>query len=262
MKVVNCEQGSAEWHEARAGVITASMFKVARQRVGGLTEQQQLYVDAIKRGDTEAAAAEAAGYKTKPRRTETVERAIAGLPIGDFSEAAKNYAFRLAIEARDKKPLDAGFETWAMKRGHELEPMARAAHEAHAGVIVDTAGFVLSDCGTFGASADGFIRQEIGCEYKCLVAPDGIRNIVIKNDLSEFMDQIQGGMWLTGLNQWHFCLYCPPLACYGLELILHVVDRDDAYIEAMEQDLIAFHRLVESEKRALSAAASNATQGT
>ena len=34
MKIYHCDQGSPEWHQARAGVITASMFKVARQKVG------------------------------------------------------------------------------------------------------------------------------------------------------------------------------------------------------------------------------------
>lgn len=251
MRIIECEQGSPEWHQARAGVITASMFKVARQRVGGLSEQQQKYVDAIRAGENELMAAEVAGYKTKPKLTDTVQRAIKGLPVGDFSEAAKNYAFRLAIESRSGEPLDGGFETWAMKRGHELEPMARAAHEAKAGVIVQRAGFVVSDCGTFGASADGLIEDTEGAEYKCLVAPDGIREIVLSQDLSEFMDQIQGCMWITGRTRWHFGLYCPALACYGAEFTLHIVDRDDDYIEAMEQDLIAFSRLVASERMAL-----------
>ncbi len=53
MKVIECAQGSPEWHRARAGVITASMFGIARKKVGGLTEQQEKYVAAIKSGATE-----------------------------------------------------------------------------------------------------------------------------------------------------------------------------------------------------------------
>ena len=91
-------QGTDQWKLDRAGVITASMFKVARERVGQLTEQQQVLVDAIRSGMSHADAAAKAGYKSKPKLTESVQRAIEGLPVGDFSEAAKNYAFRLAIE--------------------------------------------------------------------------------------------------------------------------------------------------------------------
>jgi len=46
--IIECDQGSQEWHHARAGAITASMFSEVRKVVDGLTEQQQKYVDAIR----------------------------------------------------------------------------------------------------------------------------------------------------------------------------------------------------------------------
>lgn len=201
MRIITCDQGSPDWLQARAGCITASMFKVARQRVGLLTEQQQKYVDAIRAGKVEAEAIDLAAYKTKPKRTETVQRAIDGLPIGDFSDAAKNYAFRLAVEQISGVPLDEGFQTWQMRRGHELEPAARAAHEEIAGVIVDRAGFITTDDGLFGASADGLINHDGGSEYKCLVSPEGLREVLLNEDLSEFIDQVQGCMWISG-REW------------------------------------------------------------
>ena len=54
MQVYECEQGSPEWHAARAGVITASMFKVARKKIGGLDERQQKYVDLVLDGTPSA----------------------------------------------------------------------------------------------------------------------------------------------------------------------------------------------------------------
>lgn len=257
MIIIECTQGSPEWHQARAGVITASMFKVARQRVGGLTDQQQLYVDAIRAGQSEAAAQAAADYKSKPRRTETVERAIKGLPIGDFSDAAKNYAFRLAVEGLSGELLDEGFQTWAMKRGQELEPNARLAHETATGLIVQRAGFVTTDDGVFGASADGLIDEDGGSEYKCLVSPEGLRDVLLNDDLSEFIDQVQGCMWITGRKWWHFGLYCPALASIGKDFYCRHVDRDDNYIEALEADLVEFHRLVSAFKAKLLAVQPN-----
>lgn len=251
MRIVECEQGSESWHQARAGVITASMFRVARERVGGLTDQQQKYVDAIRAGESPEVAQAIAEYKTKPRLTETVQRAIAGLPIGDFSEAAKNYAFRVAVERIAGKPLDEGFETWAMKRGHELEPAARAAHEMASGEVVFRAGFVVTDDGKFGASADGLIGEDAGSEYKCLVSPEGVRDVVLDNDISKYTDQVQGCMWITGRQRWHFAMYCPALAMVGKELYWRVVERDEAYIEALESDLIEFMRLVDRYEFAL-----------
>jgi hypothetical protein len=244
MILIQCAQGSEEWHAARAGVITASMFKVCRERVGGLTAQQAMYVAAIREGKSPEQAAAAADYKTKPRITETVQRAIHGLPIGDFSDAAKKYAFRLAIERISGQPLDNGFETWQMKRGHELEPKARARHEEEAGVIVETAGFVKTDDSCFGASADGLIGNDGGSEYKCLVSPDSLMPVLLENDIAEYIDQIQGCMWITGRKWWHFGLYCPPLEPAKLDLYWKHIDRDDDYIESLERDLIAFRALV------------------
>lgn len=244
MKLILCEQGSESWHQARAGCITASMFKIARQRVGLLTDQQQTFVDAIRAGESDADAAIKAGYKSKPKRTETVDRAIKGLPIGDFSEAAKNYAFRLAIERISGVPLDEGFETWQMKRGHDLEPAARELHECAAGVLVDRAGFVTTDDGWFGASADGLIGNDGGSEYKCLVSPEVLREVLLSGDIGEFIDQIQGCMWITGRKWWHFGLYCPALSAINKEFFWREIQRDDNFIEKMEQDLIGFNRLV------------------
>jgi hypothetical protein len=248
MKLIECVQGSPEWHAARAGCITASMFKVCRERVGGLTAQQALYVTAIREGKSPEESAAVAEYKTKPRITETVQRAIEGLPIGDFSEAAKNYAFRLAIERISGEPLDEGFQTWQMKRGNDLEPAARRAHEIAAGVIVQRAGFVTTDDDLFGASADGLIGVDGGSEYKCLVSPEGLRDVLLNDDIGEFIDQVQGCMWITGRKWWHFALYCPALEPVGKELFWRHVARDDNYIEAMEVDLMAFARLVDDYK--------------
>ena len=195
-------QGSPEWHAARAGVITASMFATCRQKL-----------------------------KSGPSK-------------GEFAAAAGDYAFRLAVERISGQPLDEGFETWAMRRGHELEPAARLEHELAIGVVVQPAGFVTTDDNLFGASADGLIGEDGGAEYKCLVDPSRLRRVLLTGDISEFMDQIQGGMWITGRRYWDFCLYCLALESIGLQLWHRRVERDDNYIDQMEMDLIAFERLV------------------
>lgn len=209
MIIIECDQGSPEWHAARAGVITASMFSVARERL-----------------------------KSGARK-------------GEFSAAARDYAFRLAIERIGGEPLDEGFETFAMRRGHELEPEARAAHEVEAGVIVQRCGFVMTDDGVFGGSADGLIGDDEGSEYKCLIDPTRLRKVLVDEDISEFTDQVQGCLWLTGRRRWHFALYCPALAPIGRELWWREIHRDDEYIAAMERDLLEFRDLVDTYEQRL-----------
>ena len=213
MIVHRAPQGSPECHAARAGCITASMFRVAREKL-----------------------------KT-------------GANKGNPSAAANDYAFRLAVERISGQPLDEGFETWQMRRGHEMEPAARFAHECAVGVIVEPCGFVTTDDGLFGASADGLIGDHGGAEYKCLVSPEKLRDVYLTGDLSDYMDQVQGGMWITGRRWWDFCVYCPALEPIGRALFHRRVERDDDWIEAMETDLWSFAGLVQKNVELLKVAA-------
>lgn len=244
------EQGSEDWFRARAGKITASMFSTARSKVNTLNEQQKLYVDAILSGKTEAQAMGIAKYRKKPSSL-AVTKALAGEKVGEWSEAALNYAFRLAVERISGEPLDEGFQTWAMRRGHELEPEARMEHEVQTGVFVQSVGVVTTPDECFAASADGFIGDDEGVEYKCFISPEKLRAFWFDDDYSEVIEQCQGAMWITGRKRWHIGLYCPALRSAGKQLWLKVIDRDDDYIEEMEKDLWEFKLLVDEYERRL-----------
>lgn len=250
MIIVNCAQGSPEWLQGRAGVITASMFSTARAKVNGLNAQQKKYVDAILSGRSEAKAIELAGYKAGPK-AEVVQRALDGESVGEQSNAALTYAFELAVERIGGAPLDGGFETWQMRRGHDLEPEARMEHEIRTGLIVQQVGLVKTDDGVFGASADGFIGEDGGSEYKCFLAPDKLRSFHIDNDASDVIDQVQGCMWITGRKWWHIGMYCPLLRPVGRQLWLQEFKRDDDYIEKLEEDLWQFKLLVDDYEQRL-----------
>lgn len=250
MIIVNCAQGSPEWLQGRAGVITASMFSTARAKVNGLNAQQKKYVDAILSGRSEAKAIELAGYKAGPK-AEVVQRALDGESVGEPSNAALTYAFELAVERIGGAPLDGGFETWQMRRGHDLEPEARMEHEIRTGLIVQQVGLVKTDDGVFGASADGFIGEDGGSEYKCFLAPDKLRSFHIDNDASDVIDQVQGCMWITGRKWWHIGMYCPLLRPVGRQLWLQEFKRDDDYIEKLEEELWQFKLLVDDYEQKL-----------
>ena len=172
-----------------------------------------------------------------------------GKQKGQFKAAALDYAFRLAIERNSGKALtDDNFQTYAMRRGHELEPEARALHAFEYGLQVDPCGFIKTDDGRFGVSADGLIADDGGSEYKCFIEPAKLRSILIDKDIGEVIWQVQGGMWLTARKWWHFGLYCPDLDP-ALELI--PFERDEALIEELEQELTAFDKLVEKYRQIL-----------
>lgn len=194
-------QGSEDWLRARAGKVTASMFKDARSRL---------------------------------KKT------------GEPTEAALNYAFKVAVEAISGIPMDEGFQTWQMRRGNELEPEARDLYAIRTGNTVDLCSFITTDCESYGASADGLIGEDGGLEIKCLVSPERIRNAILNYDISEWIDQVQGGMWITGRKWWDFVIYCPALSGVGRELTIWHIERDDDYIAQLESDLGAFTGIVNS----------------
>jgi hypothetical protein len=222
-----CTQGSPEWLNLRAGVITASDFAKARGRM-------------------------------KANRD--------GKNVGDPTDACLDLAFRKAIERISKVPLDENHTTWQMKRGHDLEPFARISHEEWlarkggelAAMMVMPAGFMTTEDGVFGCSVDGLVGDNGGSEYKCLVSAAKLRKVILFNDIADYMDQVQGCMWISGREWWHFGLYCPALKPIGMEFQLIEVARDDDYIDALETDLLEFDKIVgkyEQELRAMGAQA-------
>lgn len=244
--LVACKQGDAEWHQARAGACTASRFSDARSWTGGLSGQQQAYVDALRAGRSEEEAMQAASYKQRPSFTALAD-AIAGKKIGQPSDAALKYAQLLAIERIAGAPLDDTHQTWAMRRGTELEPVARALYMERTGYVVDESGVLLSDDRRLGYSTDGEVYgQPGGIEIKCPAAADKVAGIWLDPApvIAEYLDQCDGGMWLAHWQWIDLVVYTPWLSTVGKELFIHRIHRDEARIEALSADLVAFLRIV------------------
>jgi hypothetical protein len=244
MKFIACPSGSPEWLQARAGAITASMFATAISTVGGLTDQQQKYVDAILAGATEEAASLAGGYKAKVKRTETVERAILGLPVGEPSDGSKKYAGDLAIERISGKPYGEPIKTWVMERGHEMEAKARMLYEARSGFMAMEGGIFKTDDDWFGYSSDGAVdatpEGDGLIEVKAPVDTQKIVSMWKTSDVSEYIHQMQGGMWITGRKWCDLIMYVPDLAAVGKDLYVKRIYRDDDFINDMVEKLMGF----------------------
>jgi hypothetical protein len=241
MIIINCEQGTPEWHAARAGVITASTFSEALEITGGLDAKQQAFVDAVRAGKSESEALLASGYKKRPT-AEGVERAIAGEVVGVPSPGSERLAATLAIERITGQPYGDTFETFALRRGKEQEQFARMRYEERFSVIVDEQGVILTDDRLFGASVDGLVEIVGGMECKVPVDLNKVLAILRTGDLSEYKHQIQGCMWITGRKWWDFIMGVPDLAVLnnGNDLYVQRVYRDDNFIEEMELGLLKF----------------------
>lgn len=176
-------------------------------------------------------------------------RLNSGAGKGDFSTAARNYAFRLAFERVVDEPLDDTFRNKYMDRGNALEDEAAHYYEMERAVIVQHEGFIKR--GDFGYSPDGLVGDDGLIEIKCFLAPDVLMPIFLRGDTSTVMDQVQGGMWITGRKWCDFVLYIPSLKKRGRELSIWRIERDDEYIAALKRDLREFNGLVEKYKEEL-----------
>lgn len=248
MIIYDSEQGEAQWFADRAGVITSSMFVEIRKRVGGLNEQQEKFINFINCGLSENLAAEQAGYASPPK-SQKIIAALNGEKLGDFTDAAKSYAFKLAVERISKSVLDAeGFKLWQAERGNRLEEDCRKRHEADIGELSDLAGFITTDCGRFGCSADALVGADGGGEYKAFLKSDKVKKIIIDRNWEDVMDQVQGCMWITGRQWWDVCLYFPALACINKDFTRDRIESDQDYQKLLSDDLEEFDALVEQYK--------------
>jgi len=208
MKYIDCIQGSERWHSLRASLITASKFSDARGKL---------------------------------------KRASGSGKAGDPSASAIEYAWSIAIERVAQKPVGDTFETWQMRRGTELEPHARLAYELSTGNIASEAGIAVTDDGLFGYSSDGLVGEDGMIEIKCPAASHKIGSTWANPDRAadEYIDQIMGGMWITGRKWCDLIIYCPWLEPVSKDLFVKRLERDDNYIEQLEADLWQFKLLVD-----------------
>lgn len=211
MKLYDFPQGSPEWLACRAGKITASRFKDARDRL-------------------------------KPAKGETV---------GKPSAKCTAYAAQVAVERIAGRPVEMKFQSFAMKEGHEQEPHARNAYDVETGHVVQEVGCVATDDDVFLYSPDGLIGDDGLLEIKTLLSPDVILRVIGGGDLSDYMDQCLGGLWLTGRKWIDLVLWAPVLEPIGRALTIHRIERNEDEIQKLEDDLMAFAAMVKTNELTL-----------
>ena len=93
----------------------------------------------------------------------------------ETTAAYQNYLWDLVSERETQTPTE-GYSDANMQRGTEMEPVARAAYEAHTGTFVTQTGFWLHPTiPFFGASPDGLVGDDGLIEIKCPKTPNHLR---------------------------------------------------------------------------------------
>lgn len=143
----------------------------------------------------------------------------------------QNYLTQLVLERLTGRVADS-YTTPAMERGTECEPRARAAFEAHTGLLVEEVGFIKRG-EWLGCSPDGFCGEEEGLEIKVPQSATHLETLLAGAMPAKHLPQVMGSMLVTGRKRWHFVSWddrFPP----PMQLFHTVVERDEAYLVKLE----------------------------
>ena len=135
------------------------------------------------------------------------------LMAGDSTKAFQDLILDIVIELATEQP-DESYSNFAMERGKETEPDARKMYESEFDVEIKEAGFIVPDEDNefhhiVGVSPDGLTTDNGMIEIKCPMAKTHL-NYILKNTLpAEYKHQVQGQLFVTGLNYCDFVSYYP-----------------------------------------------------
>lgn len=152
--------------------------------------------------------------------------------------ARKNYRAQLICE-RLTNQMEEGFESEAMRRGTESEPLARVRYELATGLTVVEAGFCQHDELMAGCSPDGFVGEDGLIEIKCPNTATHIETVLAGKMPSGHLPQVQGQMWITGRQWCDFVSFDSRLPEH-LQLFVQRVERDEKYIASLAEAVSDF----------------------
>ena len=198
------EQGSQAWHQIRAGKVTASeVAKVSQFVQKGSKEKGNRRIE------------ESAGRADL--RAVIIAEILTGMPDMD------------------------GFKSKYMERGIELEPLAKAAYQLETGTMLEEVGFIEhGSIERYGASPDGLLKRG-GLEIKIPKTSTHIKWLLDGIVPLEHEAQCYSNIDCAETDWWDFMSFDNRLP-KPLDRFIVRLKRNNERIQAMQQDVIQFHR--------------------
>ena len=156
-----------------------------------------------------------------------------------YSASRANYMAELICERLTGAKGDS-YQNAAMVWGTETEPLARAAYEAHVDVLVDEVAMIQHPTiEASGASPDGLVGDDGQIEIKCPNTATHIDTLLSQQAPAKYVTQMQWQMACTGRKWCDFVSFDPRMP-KELQLFIKRIDRDDAYIDMLEKEVVSF----------------------
>lgn len=128
-----------------------------------------------------------------------------------------------------------------MQRGIDLEKDARVMYEFDEGLKVIEVGLVFKDDSkTVSCSPDGLVIGDDGkfirgLEIKCPLLSTHVEYLVDAKLPTKYVQQVQGSMYVTGLDEWDFLSYYPGMPIFRVRVL-----KDQAFHDKLAQALHQF----------------------
>lgn len=160
-----------------------------------------------------------------------------------FSQTAISYAEEVVMRMMGVE-LDE-ITTYAMQWGIDNEPFAIELYERTRFVSVEQKRRITHPEYDFiTGEPDGEVGSDLIIEVKCLNSANHMKNLLYGEQIKDYMEQMQGYMWLTGARACDFISYDPRFP-ERYQLSVHRVNRDDAMIKILEERCVKFwHQIV------------------
>ena len=156
-----------------------------------------------------------------------------------YSTSRDNYMAQLICE-RMTGTVAESYSNAAMAWGTETEPLARAAYEAYADVLVDEVAMIAHPrIDAAGASPDGLVGDDGLVEIKCPNSATHIDTLMSQAVPTKYNTQMQWQMACTE-RQWCDFVSFDPRMPTELQLFIKRVPRDNNYIAMLEKEILSF----------------------
>jgi putative phage-type endonuclease len=156
-----------------------------------------------------------------------------------YAASRDNYMAQLICE-RMTNTVAESFSSPAMQWGTETEPLARAAYESLADVLVDEVGYIAHPTiERAGASPDGLIGVFGLLEIKCPNTATHIDTLISEQVPTKYITQMQWQMSCTGRTWADFVSFDPRLPS-GLQMFVKRVEFDAEYVAMLKEEVIKF----------------------
>lgn len=156
-----------------------------------------------------------------------------------YSASRENYMAQLICE-RMTGTVAESYTNAAMQWGTETEPLARAAYESLADVLVDEVGYIAHPTiERAGASPDGLIGVFGLLEIKCPNTATHIDTLISEQVPTKYITQMQWQMSCTGRTWADFVSFDPRLPS-GLQMFVKRVEFDAEYVAMLKEEVTKF----------------------